>query len=84
MFQERIQGVNERFFDFLNAVSNLLSGGPAFALGDAPLIPRSKVFPPFGRSGQRIPANVSHLIARPSYTEPVFFATVVLVGYLTG
>jgi len=60
-----------------------LSGGPSFPLGDAPLIPGSKVFPPFGRSGQRILADVSHLIAEPAYPILVFIAMAVLVGYLT-
>ena len=64
-------------------MSDELSGGLTFPLGDAPLIPRSKVFPPFGRSGQRILADVSHLIAEPAYPNRVFVARLVLVGYLT-
>ena len=67
----------------MDDASNELSGGLPLPLGDAPLIPRSKVFPPFGRSGQRILADVSHLIAPPAYPSLVFVATGVLIGYLT-
>ena len=67
----------------MKKVSDELSGGLSFPLGDAPLIPVSKVFPPFGRSGQRILADVSHLIATPAYPIRVFVAMAVLVGYLT-
>ena len=67
----------------MDDASDELSGGLPFPLGGAPLIPRSKVFPPFGRSGQRILADVSHLIASPAYLILVFVAMGVLVGYLT-
>ena len=45
---------------FVQNVSDESVTGPAFALGDAPLVPRPKVFPPFGRSSQRILADMSH------------------------
>jgi hypothetical protein len=58
------------------------SGGPPLALGDASLFP-SQVFPPFGGSGQRILADVGHLIARPAYPRMVFVAMPDRVGHLT-
>ena len=58
------------------------SGGPPFSLGHTPFSP-TKVFPPFAGTGQRILADVSHLIAQPAYTNQVFVATAVLVRYLT-
>ena len=44
---------------------DVLPGGPTFSLGDVALVPGSKVFPPNGRSGQRILASVGHLKAKP-------------------
>ena len=70
MVPVKFQGVGERFFrkyGFVDNEADELPAGPPFPLGDTALIPRAKVFPPFGRCDQRIFADVSHLTARISY-----------------
>jgi hypothetical protein len=68
------RGGSNFFSGFVLEIDDELSGGLALALGDAPLEPRPKVFPPLRGSGQRILADVSHLIAPPSYPVSVFIA----------
>ena len=69
MVPVKFQGVDERFLEksFVNDEANKQAAGPAFPLGDTTLIPRAKVLPPFGRSDQRIFADVGHLTATASY-----------------
>jgi len=71
MVPVKFQGVGERFSEksFVNDEADELPAGPPFPLGDTALIPRAKVFPPFGRCDQRIFADVSHLTARISGCE---------------
>ena len=80
--ETKFKGTFEDFLKFVEYVADEFSGGPPFSLGHTPLN-STKVFPPFAGSGQRILADVSHLIAQPAYTNRVFVATAVLVGYLT-
>jgi hypothetical protein len=77
------RGGSKFFLRFVEKASDEFLGGSPFPLGDTPLKPGPKVFPPFARSGQRILADVSHLIAEPAYPNLVFVAMLVLVGYLT-
>ena len=80
--QKKFKGWCEDFLRFVEYAADELSGGLPFPLGYTPFVP-TKVFPPFARSGQRILADVSHLIARAVYSKSVFVAMPVVVGYLT-
>ena len=80
--ETKFKGRYEDFLRFVEYVADELSGGLPLPFGYTPLVP-TKVFPPFARSGQRILADVSHLIARAAYSKRVFVAMPVVVGYLT-